>query len=360
MNPQLPRLAFLALVTLVGCSREPEAPPPRPVLFVTVKADEVRQVGRFAGSIQARYETTLGFRTNGRIAARNLDVGDSVEKSTLLATLDPTDQQNALLSAKGDASRAEAEWIDAQADERRQSELLARGVGAQANLDQARTRLKTSRATLDQARSATSRAQDQLGYTELRSDFAGVITQWHAEAGQVVQAGQEVVTLVRPEVKEAVVDLPDDLVQRLPADARFEVSAQLAPEDRTTGTVRELAPQADATTRTRRIRLTLADAPPSFHLGTTVSVLLTSPVAPRSSLPATALIGDSTATGSAKVWVIDPQKRQVHQREVEVLRNRDGKLVVGKGLADGERVVSAGVNSLQEGQVVRIDEGTQP
>lgn len=352
-------LAVLA-ITLAACSKEQEAPPPRPVLYVTVKADDVRQVGRFAGSIQARYETTLGFRTNGRIAARNQDVGDRVEKDTLLATLDPTDQQNTLLSAQGDASRAEAEWLDAQADERRQSELLARGVGAQANLDRARTRLKTSRATLDQARSATDRAKDQLGYTQLRSDFAGVITQWHAEAGQVVQAGQEVVTLVRPEVKEAVVDLPDELVQRLPADARFEVSAQLAPEDRTNGTVRELAPQADAATRTRRLRLSLADAPPSFHLGTTVSVLLTSQVAPRSRLPATALIGDTTATGAARVWVIDPQSRQVHRREIQVLRHRDGQVIVGGGLADGERVVSAGVNSLEEGQVVRIDEGTQP
>ncbi|MFU6374237.1 efflux RND transporter periplasmic adaptor subunit [Metapseudomonas otitidis] len=358
MKPWLPALALAALA---GCSQETdEAPAPRPVLYVTVRSDDVHQVGRFAGSIQARYETTLGFRTNGRIAARTLNVGDSVETGTLLATLDPTDQQNALLSAQGDASRAEAEWIDAQADERRQAELLARGVGAQANLDRARTRLKTSRATLEQANSAVRRAQDQLGYTELRSDIAGVITQWHAEAGQVVQAGQEVVTLVRPDVKEAVVDLPDELVQRLPADARFEVSAQLDPQARTTGTVRELAPQADATTRTRRLRLSLDEAPPSFHLGSTVSVLLSSPVAPRTHLPATALIGDTRATGPAQVWVLDPQARQVHRRTVEVLHNQDGKVTVGSGLADGERVVSAGVNSLKEGQEVKMDEGAQP
>ncbi|KAF1068142.1 MAG: Multidrug resistance protein MdtA [Pseudomonas citronellolis] len=355
-----PLWLLCGLLALPGCSKQEEAPPPRPVLFTTVAPEHVEQVGRFAGNIQARYETTLGFRTNGRIAARYLDVGDSVEKGTLLATLDPTDQQNALLSAQGDVSRAEAQWIDAQADERRQRELYDRGVGAQANLDNAQTRLKTTRASLDQARAAASRSKDQLGYTELRSDFAGVITQWHSEAGQVVQAGQEVVTLVRPEVKEAVVDLPDDLAQRLPADAHFEVIAQLDPQARTTGTVRELSPQADAATRTRRIRLTLAETPPSFHLGTTVSVALTSRVAPRSQLPASALIGDTGASGKGQVWVIDAQNAQVHRREIEILRNRDGQLVVGAGLQGGERVVTAGVNSLQEGQVVKTEEGSQP
>ena len=57
---------------------------------------------------------------SGRIASRNVDVGTEVEKGTLLATLDPTDQQNQLRSAQGDLARIEAQLINAQANARRQ------------------------------------------------------------------------------------------------------------------------------------------------------------------------------------------------------------------------------------------------
>ena len=52
-------------------------------------------------------------------------------------------------------------------------------------------------------------AQEKLGYTELHAEFDGVIAATKAEVGQVVQPGQEVVSVVRPEEREAVVDVPD-------------------------------------------------------------------------------------------------------------------------------------------------------
>lgn len=198
---------------LSGCGDEPPPAPPRPVLTVTVKTLKNDDLGRFAGSIQARYESVLGFRTNGRIASRLFDVGDFVGKGALLATLDPTDQQNQLRASQGDLASAEAQLIDAQANARRQEELFARSVTAQARLDDARTRLKTSQASFDQAKAAVQQARDQLSYTRLVTDFDGVITTWHAEAGQVVSAGQAVVTLARPEVREAVFDLPTEVAE---------------------------------------------------------------------------------------------------------------------------------------------------
>lgn len=353
----------LGALLLAGCGeKERTLPPPRPVLSVVVESQHQESVGRFAGTIQARYETTLGFRTNGRIASRAVDVGDKVAKGALLATLDPTDQQNRLRASEGDRASAEAQWIDAQADARRQEELFARGVGAKANLDAARTRLQTSRASLDQARAAVQQASDQLDYTHLTTDFDGVVTAWRAEAGQVVAAGQDVVTLARPEVREAVFDLPDDLVAALPEDATFLVSAQLQENASTTGRIREMAPQADAATRTRRVRLSLEQTPDSFRLGTTVRVELSSPVTPRASLPASVLMHAEPGAPQERgqVWVVDEQAAVVHRREVQVLSREEERVLIGKGLADGERVVSAGVNSLKEGQAVKLDEGDRP
>ncbi|MDB5981362.1 MAG: mdtE 1 [Pseudomonas sp.] len=349
------RLSLLILggLLLSACSKsDPPPEPVRPVLFVEVQSESEENLGRFAGNIEARYESTLGFRVSGRIAQRSVDVGSEVEKGQLLATLDPTDQQNSLRAAQGDLARVEAQFINTQANARRQQELFDRGVGAQAQLDIAQTDLRTTSASLDQARAAVSQAQDQLNYSELHTDHAAVVTAWKAEAGQVVSAGQEVVTLARPDIKEAVIDLPVPIADQLHEGVEFRVAAQLDPSIHTTGTLREIEPQAERTTRTRRARLTLAETPSAFRLGTAISVTLTSAIEPRIKLPANTL---QEVDGHTQIWIIDLQNQTVSPRVVKVL-NRDGDSVeLAGGVKAGERVVTAGVNSLKPGQKVKVD-----
>lgn len=348
------RLLLLGCLLLAACSKEEAPPEPvRPVLWLEAQALGQQHLGRFAGNIQARYESTLGFRVGGRIAQRLVDVGSEVKKDTLLATLDPTDQQNQVRASQGDLARVEAQWINAQANARRQQELFDRGVGAQAQLDIAQTDLKTSSASLAQAKASLSQAKDQLNYSQLRTDHDAVVTEWKAEAGQVVGAGQEVVTLARPDIKEAVIDLPAGLAESLPPGVVFQVAAQLDPATTTTATVREIEPQAESTTRTRRARLTLADTPPGFRLGTAISVTLSSAIEPRVELPLSAV---QQADGQSRVWVIDTQASTVAPRNVEVLTQGPGSVVLAAGVKPGERVVIAGVNSLKAGQQVKLDE----
>ncbi|MDX9672183.1 MULTISPECIES: efflux RND transporter periplasmic adaptor subunit [unclassified Pseudomonas] len=352
------RLGLLSVgVLLAACSKsEPPPEPVRPVLSIKVEALNEETLGRFAGSIQARYESNTGFRVGGRIASRNVDVGAEVQKGTLLATLDPSDQQNQLRSAQGDLAKVQAQLINAQANARRQQALFDRGVGAQAQLDIANTDLKTTQASLDQARAAVNQSQDQLGYTELRSDHKAVVTAWNAEAGQVVTAGQQVVTLAQPDIKEAVIDLPDTLVDQIPSDVVFLVAGQLDPSINTTATIREIEPQAQSATRTRRARLTLANTPDGFRLGTAISVTLSSAIKPRIELPSTAL---QEADGKTRIWVIDTQSKTVAPRDVSVISRTNGTVVLAGGVKSGERVVSAGVNSLKPGQAVKLDEDSQ-
>ncbi|WP_166358356.1 efflux RND transporter periplasmic adaptor subunit [Pseudomonas akapageensis] len=349
----LPVLVLCGLMLAACSKKEAPAEPVRPVLFTTAKEQSQEQLGRFAGSIQARYESVLGFRVSGRIAQRYVDVGSEVEKGTLLASLDPIDQQNQLRAAQGDLAKVQAQLINAQANARRQQQLFDRGVGAQAQLDAARTDLSTTKASVDQAQAAVDQAKDQLAYIELRNDHAAVVTQWHAEAGEVVSAGQGVVTLARPDVKEAVIDLPATLAEQLPVGLEFIVAAQLDPSINTTATLREIEPQAESTTRTRRARLTLATTPEGFRLGSAISVTLSSSIEPHTEVPLTALL---ERDGEVRVWVIDMQAKTVSTRVVKVASRGPGTALLTSGIKPGEHVVTAGVNSLKEGQKVKVDE----
>lgn len=352
-----PVLMLAGCLLLAGCSDKEAAPDPiRPVLSMKVQTQDQLRLGRFAGTIQARYESTLGFRVGGNIARRWVDVGATVKPGDVLASLDPTDQRNQLLAAEGDLARVQAQWINAQANARRQQQLYDRGVGAQAQLDIAQTDLKTTNASLVQAKAAVQQARDQLSYSELRVDHGGVVTEWKAEAGQTVSAGEPVVVLARPDIKEAVIDLPTSLADTLGEGVEFQVMSQLDSSIQTAATVRVIEPQADASTRTRRARLTLKDSPPGFRLGTSISVALTSAVTPRSEIPASAL---QEADGKTRVWIVDTQQKVVNPREVNVLQRGAETVLLASGVEPGERVVTAGVNSLKPGQKVLVDEDAQ-
>ena len=197
-------------------------------------------------------------------------------------------------------------------------------------------------------------AEEQLGYTRIVADFDGVVTAVGAEVGQVVSAGETVVTIARPDRREAVIDIPAELVGLLRTGSRFEVALELDPAVRAEGAVREIAPQADPVSRTQRVWIALNDPAPSFRLGTTVKAVLTEEELVGMVLPASALL---ERDGKTLVWVVDSAAGTVTPVEVKVAE-RDARGFRVEGLDPGTRVVTAGVHSLEPGQTVRLAEGT--
>ncbi|WP_246731356.1 efflux RND transporter periplasmic adaptor subunit [Methylocapsa sp. S129] len=344
-----------ALVFLAGCGdKNAAAPPPvRPVLSLVVAPTLGRTVS-FAGSIEPRYSAVLGFRVLGRMIARDANVGDVVSKGALLAALDPASLEFAVRSALAAVANAQAQLANASATEARQRTLLEQNNTAQAQFDTARLGRETAEAAVTQAQASLNKAQEQLGYAQLQADFDGVITAVDAEVGQVVSPGQKVMTLARPDVREAIVDVPDDLATSLADGARFEVASELDPSIKTTGRVREIAPQADAATRTRRLRIALENPPQTFRLGAIVTATLESGATPHIELPASAILD---ADGKTSVWIVDPVANTVSLHALTIAARSGGSVQVAEGLAQGSRVVTAGVHSLTSGQLVRVLDG---
>jgi len=359
MNPILIPLAALGAVSLLaGCQEQhhAETPAPRPVLTVVVTPQNVRTMG-FAGTVEPRYKSDLGFRVLGRIVSRDVSVGDVVKKGQRLATLDSVAYELAVRSAQADLASATARLENAAATEARQRTLLQQNISTQAQFDAAKQARESAEAGVTSAQANLNKAEEQLGYTELRADFDGVVTATAAELAQVVQPGQTVVSVARPDIREAIVDLPESIGRDLRPGARFDVALQLDPSVRAAGSVREIAPQADPATRTLRVRITLDNPPESFRLGTTITATVTTQTAPGIELPVSALL---ERDGKTMVWVVDPITQTVSTRDVTIAA-RDGSAVrILDGLTSGTRVVTAGVHSLTANQTVKIaDEASQ-
>jgi RND family efflux transporter MFP subunit len=353
---EIPRSAALLLaVSLISssCSQEEEPLQEiiRPVLSVIVEPRDQTQSG-FVGSIQPEVSASLSFRLLGRLVARDVDVGDVVTKGTTIAALDPQALQLQVQTARADLSSAQAQAANAAGSEERAKALLDSKNISQAQYDSALQARAAAQAGVTQAQAALAKAQEQLGYTQLFSDFDGVVTSASAEVGQVVNPGQTVVTVARSDVREAVVDIPDQMAVELKPGTEFTVALQSAPTITVPGKVREVAPQSDDMTRTRRVKLSLANPPVAFRLGSTVTVTRSVAVTPSIVLPASALLDEA---GKTSVWVVDPAALTVGLRPIKVGVQGFGYFTVASGIEPGSRVVTAGVHSLTQGQKVRVD-----
>ncbi|OHV66838.1 efflux transporter periplasmic adaptor subunit [Mesorhizobium sp. LCM 4577] len=353
---QLPRIApLLALLALAGCSRSEEKPPEivRPVLSVVIEPKTVETFG-FAGSVEPQYSADLAFRLLGRVVSRDVKVGDLVTKGTTIAALDPTALELAVQASKADLSNAQAQFANAAASEERQRALLASANTSQSVFDAAQQARQAAAAGVERANAALAKSQEQLGYARLFSDFDGVVTAVGAEVGQTVSPGQTIVTVARTDPREAVVDIPDQLTGDLTVGTPFEIILQSLPTIKTDAKLREVAPQSEGATRTRRVRLTLINPPSAFRLGSTITATRMTKVAPTIELPMSALLEKD---GSQKVWIVDPRSSSVSAHEIKVAAKSGGSFTVSEGLAAGMRVVTAGVHSLSEGQKVKVPEG---
>lgn len=354
MNPRLGVSVLLLFTSLAACSRSQDKPAEiiRPVLSVVVEPKSVETFG-FAGTVEPQYSADLAFRLLGRVVSRDVKVGDIVSKGTTIAALDPTALELALQASKAELSNAQAQFANAAASEERQRQLLASANTPQSVFDAAQQARQAAAASVERANAALAKSQEQLGYARLFSDFDGVVTAIGAEVGQTVSPGQTVVTVARTDPREAVVDIPDRLTGDLTVGMPFQIILQSLPSIMTEAKLREIAPQAEGSTRTRRVRLTLTDPPSAFRLGSTITATRMTKVAPTITLPMSALL---ERDGADKVWIVDPQSSSVSAREVKIASKNSGTFTVASGLEAGMRVVTAGVHSLAEGQKVKVPE----
>lgn len=307
-------------------------------------------VASYTGTVRARIESDLGFRVDGKIAARLVDPGATVRQGQVLMRLDPVDLALAASGAKDRLRAAEADAARASADEARLRDLVAAGAVSASAYDTALAAKRTTAANLSAARSAAATAGNQQGYAALVADSDGVVTEVLAQPGQVVAAGTPVLRLARSGPREALVAVPETARAGLAPVAVAQVygSAATYPAH-----LREVAGAADPLTRTYAARYTLDGAGAAAPLGATVSLRLAQ--ATNASGGVAVPLGALHDPGSgAGVWVIGKDAR-VRWRRVQVTALRDEAAVIAVGaLRPGERIVALGAQLLRPGQHVRL------
>jgi RND family efflux transporter MFP subunit len=277
--------------------------------------------------------------------------GDRVEAGQLVARLESQNELNALRSAQAALAAAQGQLTQARNHFERQDTLLNQGWTTRANHDQAKQAQQTAQAQVDAAEAQLKSAHDLVSFTELKADAPGIVTAVGPAAGEVVQAGQMILRLARQDGRDAVFDVPAQVIRTLPSDPEITVSLADDPTVVARGRVREVAPQANPQTRTFEVKIGLTNPPPSMRLGATVTGRSETDAVPMIEIPAAAL---TNVNNQPAVWIVDPAARTVSMRNVDVLRFDQGTVAVSGGLDTGEVIVTAGVQALHPGQKVRL------
>jgi multidrug efflux system membrane fusion protein len=354
MSPRFPLLLF-ALPLLAACRVEgpaaeaSPAPQPRPVQVAEVRLSPAAAGAAFTGTVRARREVDVAFRASGRMVERLVEVGERVEAGQVLARLDPADLALAARSAEAELASAEAQSRQAANDAARSRALLAAGHVSAAFDDGRQATARAASERVAGARAALELARNRLSYATLRAPAGGVVTALLAEAGQVVPEGQAVLRLADPSERELLVRLPESVLAGLP-EATAEASFWARPGVTLPATLREVAPQADATLRTYAARFALPDAPDWVALGMTGTVRLARASEAVATLPRGAL---HDRGAGPMVWRLRAGGR-IEAVPVELRHLGDATVQVVGPLAEGERVVAMGAQLLDAQQTVRV------
>lgn len=334
-----------------GFSDKKAFPEPVPLVrsFV-VKIDGFEQNATYSGEVRGRYESSLSFQVGGKVIRRNVELGSKVSAGEILMEIDPKDVQQTVNITLAQVTAAQSQLTLAETNMKRYQTLLEQGAVSRAVYDQYENTYASAAAAARQATAQYAQGSNQLGYTALRATSDGVISSINVEAGQVVAAGQVVLTLVQDGEREIEMEVPENRYEAIRNAREIKVTFWALPDRVVDGTVREISPIADKISRTYKVRIRLTNPPPEIKLGMTASVNTTVSMRQTSAYVPISAIYQTGATPS--VWVVDNGIATI--RPVKLGAFGDGSVQVLSGLKNGDVIITAGVHKLKEGQKVRL------
>lgn len=357
--------ATLVAISVIGCEEEDVASreePIRPVVSMVIGDVERLRTDTYPGRAKAIREVNTGFEVSGKVIERHVNVGDVVKEGDLLAVVEP-DRYNAEVKRfEGEKAALDATLTNAVTHLKRQKYLLEKGHVSQARVDNAVMAVRAAKAKIRAVQAAIDGANVTLAYTQLKAPFAGTVSQVFVENFENVVAKQPVLRILDTSRIEMEVSVPESLIGLVPYVKQITVRFPSLPGVDVPAKIKEVSNEASVTTRTYPVTIVMeqpegSEIRPGMAGEATAKVELPSDWTKKGiEVPVAAVFApDKSAPEKAYVWIVDESSTTVAQRSVEIasLSERGLRIV---GVEPGERIVTAGVSYLTEGQKVRISE----
>lgn len=340
------------LLLLSGCS-EPTPPTelsPRTVETIEVSLNAGRSAPVYSGTLRAKQRSDLSFLRSGQIVEMTKELGERFKRGEELARIDSTELSLAVDELSANLLGAQADLADAQRNHDRLVAMQGTGAVSQSDIDTARARLDSAKARVTSIDASIGQARKRLVETVLVAPYEGQVVERLVEPSQTAAAGQPVYRVIGDDGGlEAVVNLPVAALELFVEGHQTDLVVRPS-ELVHRATVTEVG-NAAGLSGLYPVTLALADSTglrPGLRVevpGRSDEVARTAP-----SIPLTAYI--SAPRGGADVFIVDPTTGRLSMRKVELGAITDDGIEVLSGLEVGERIVSRGLPSLRDGEIV--------
>jgi RND family efflux transporter MFP subunit len=357
-------IVLVPLLTGCGENNKYVPPPPPTVTVMTPLRQPVTRYLEATGNTAAVNTANLVARVSGFLQEINYKDGDQVKAGTTLFTIEPEPYKLKLEQAQAAQASAEATLRQLEAEFKRQTDLASRQISSQATLETATANRDAGKAKLDQAKADTEQAQINLGYTQVKAPFDGIVSARQVSLGDLVGASgptqlativqtdpiyvnfnlaERDVLRVREEIRRLNLTLAD--IKRIPVEVGLQTDIGYPHK----GTIDYAAPTINASTGTLVVRGVLDNSDRQLLPGYFVRVRV-----PEGD-PGEALLVPDVALGSdqgGRYVLVVNKDNVVEQRKVEIGPSVNDLRVIEKGLNADDRVIVAGLLRAIPGQKV--------
>ena len=315
----------------------------RPIRSMIVGNAEQLSGRDFPGRAKAVHEVNLAFDVNGTLNKRPVNIGDTVTKGQLIASLDSRDFVSNVKEARANVQNALANF-------NRAKELIKKSFISKSEYDRLNAQYRGFSAERDKAVKALSDAS-------LKAPFSGFISELYVENFQAVVAKQLIARLVDVSQIKMIVDIPESKISIVSQVKSITVIFDAFPNRKISATVKEIGKEASSTTRTYPVTL-IMDQPEGIRIlpgmsGKARADAIAS-TSPETSIQVPLSAVFSPDDNQSYVWLINKTTKTVKKQPVTLKRISSNGLLITKGLGSGDQIATAGVHFLREGMKVRI------
>ena len=364
MSLKLNQTRILILISALlmffqSCAKDNTAPEAiiRPVRYEQVFATGGDRIRTFSGSSQANFESNLSFKVKGTINSLRISVGDKVKAGQIIAQMDTKDFRLQVQETEASLAQAQAQARNAAANYDRTRRLYENDNASLNDLDATRAQDESAKASVRSVGKKLEQANLQLDYATLKAPIDGAIAEVMVDVNENVQAGNTIAVLTSGSDFEVEVSIPEVLISQVNLGGQAVVKFDAIPGKDFPATISEVGVSATGAATTFPVTVILGDTDPNIRAGMAAQITLnfaSSDQRERFLVPAVAVHEEHE---KRYVFIVIPSGDglgQVQRKNVTVGEFTGDGLEIYSGLADGDRVITAGISKLLDGMTVKL------
>ena len=321
---------------------------------VSVTVEQVKPTNKvpkiqLTGSLEGLTSVLVSAKISGRVEQLLVEDGQPVKAGQPLVRMESVELANQVRIGSSTVQKAKASYDNALTDYKRYETLFSQNAVSKQLLDAKATALAVAEADYGAAVATLSSAREQYGYANVTATVDGVVANRNMSIGQVVAAGQTLMTLEDISSIYAVVNVEQKHIGLLQQGQQAEVTIDAYPGRAFTGTVEVINPVAGANTRTFRTKIKVPNTNGLLKPGMFAKAgIVTGKETATLAVPQSALV---QSKGLFYVFLLEGEKVKRKQVETgEII----GDLIEVKGIEAGSPVITSNVNKLKDGDAVLV------